>query len=71
MLRIKDLREENNLTPEDVAKALGVTVEQYNMFETGEKCMSYENLIELAKFYNTNIDYILGLTNEKKPYPVM
>ncbi len=69
MIKLKDLRESKNFKEEDIAKVLGVSTEQYNMFETGVKFLSYEDLIKIAKFYDTSIDYILGLTNEVKPYP--
>lgn len=66
--RLKDLREDKDLYQKDLAKILNVTQAQYSRIETGENELSYDSLIKLAIFYNTSIDYILGLTNEKKPY---
>lgn len=67
--RIKDLREDKDLFQKDLANVLNVTQAQYSRIETNENQLSYDGLIKLANFYNTSIDYILGITNEKKPYP--
>ena len=69
MNRLKDLREDKDLLQKDLAKILNVSQQQYSRLETEENQLDYEGLIKLAKFYNTSIDYILGLTNEFKPYP--
>lgn len=69
MYRIKDLREDKDLFQKDIAKILGVTQAQYSRIETNENQLSYDGLIKLSIFYNTSIDYILGITNIKKPYP--
>ena len=66
--RIKELREDNNLTQLQVGKVINVTQRTYSYYETGQRMMPPEVLIKLAKFYGTTVDYILGLTNEKKPY---
>lgn len=65
--RLKDLREDKDLYQKDIANLLGTTQQQYSRYETGSD-MPYELLIKIALFYNTSTDYILGLTNEKKPY---
>lgn len=67
--RIRDLREDKDLYQKDLAKILNITQAQYSRIETNENQLSYEGLIKLATFYNTSVDYILGLTNNKKPYP--
>ena len=69
MTRLKDLREDKDLYQRDIARILNVTQQQYSRCETGENELSYDGLIKLAKFYNTSIDYILGITNIKEPYP--
>lgn len=69
MNRLKDLREDKDLFQKDVAKILNVSQQQYSRCETNENQLSYDGLIKLALFYNTSIDYILGLTNTKEPYP--
>lgn len=69
MNRIKDLREDSDLFQKDIAKILNITQAQYSRIEKNKYQLSYDGLIKLALFYRTSIDYILGLTNEKKPYP--
>lgn len=68
MLRLKDLREDRDLFQKDIAKILNITQAQYSRIEAEEYQLSYDGLIKLAIFYNTSIDYILGLTNRKEPY---
>lgn len=69
MTRIKDLREDKDLTQNDIAKILNITQAQYSRIEKEIYQLSYDGLIKLALFYNTSTDYILGLTNIKKAYP--
>ena len=69
MIRLKDLREDNDLFQKDIAKVLNVSQQQYSRCETEENQLSYDVLIKLALFYKTSVDYILGLTNVKEPYP--
>lgn len=66
--RIRNLREDNDLKQIDLAKLLQISQAQYSRIETGENDITLDSLIRLAIFYNTSIDYILELTNEKKPY---
>ena len=68
-MRLKDLREDNDLLQKDVAKILNVAERTYSGYETESRWLSKEALIQLAKFYNTSTDYILELTNIKTPYP--
>ncbi len=67
--RIRDLREDNNKSQFEVAKILGIQQNSYSQIETGKNTLQVDHLIKLAKFYETSTDYILGLTNEMKPYP--
>lgn len=67
--RIKNLREDKDLFQKDLAKILDITQRNYSYFETGKSDIPTDILIKLADFYNTSIDYILGRTNEIKPYP--
>ncbi len=67
--RIRDLREDHNLTQSKLAKMLNMSQTGYSKYETGENDIPTNILIELAQYYNTSIDYMLGLTNEKKAYP--
>ncbi len=69
MLRLKDLREDKDLKQEDIAKFLNISQTNYSKYELGKINIPISSLIKLAKFYNTSIDYLLGLTNEIKPYP--
>lgn len=67
--RVRDLREDNDLTQRAVAAELGITVQQYSLYERGEREIPFHHAITLAKFYNVSLDYIAGLTNKKKSRP--
>lgn len=67
-LRIRDLREDKDLTQKELAKILNVSQQTYSRYETGEIVIDIHSLIKLSSFYNTSIDYLVGLTNEIKPY---
>lgn len=69
MLRIRDIREDKELTQKQISKILGCTQQTYSRYETEEITIDIYSLMELASFYNTSVDYLLGLTNEIKPYP--
>ena len=62
-MRIKDLREDHNLTQADVAKYLHVKQNTYSQYENGQRQLPISCLIALAKLYQTSTDYILGLTD--------
>lgn len=66
--RIRDLREDHDLTQTKLAKLIGMSQTGYSKYETGENDVPTSILIKLALLYNTSVDYILGLTNEKKSY---
>ena len=67
--RIRDLREDKDLRQIDVAEVLNCTQVSYSRYEIGTREIPIEMLIILADFYNTSVDYILGRTDEKRPYP--
>lgn len=67
--RLKDIREDRDLLQSDIAKILNTTQSQYSLYENGLRTIPIEELIILSKFYNVSTDYLLGLTNERKPYP--
>ena len=69
MNRLKELRENKNLLAKDIADYLNIDEEKYNEYEASEDKMPANILIDLAKFYNTSIDYILYQTDINKPYP--
>ena len=65
---LKELREKEKITQSELAKELGVSQNTYSQYETGQRQLPLECLIALARYYNTSTDYILGLTQEIKPY---
>lgn len=67
--RIRDLREDADLRQVDVAAYLNCTQVSYSYYELGKRDIPTPVLIQLAAFYETSIDYLLGLTDERKPYP--
>lgn len=66
MYRIKDLREDSDLSQSEVAKVIHTTQQQYSKIETGKSDIYGEKLKLLAQFYNVSADYILGLTDEPR-----
>ena len=58
--RIRDLREDNDYTQSYVAKILGITQQQYSLYESGRRDIPTTALLALADLYNTTTDYILG-----------
>lgn len=69
MLRIKDIREDRNIKQIEIAKKLNVSQTNYSKYELGKINIPIETLKKIAIILNTSIDYLLGLTNETKPYP--
>lgn len=63
--RIKDLREDNDLTQTHLSQILNITQRAYSHYETGTREIPLEILIKLADFYKTSTDYILERTNRK------
>lgn len=68
-MRLKDLREDKDLLQKEIAEILNIKQQQYSRYELGKNDVPVSILIELAYFYNTSIDYLVGITNESKPYP--
>lgn len=66
--RIRDLREDHDLTQTQIAQILGMSQTGYSKYETGENDVPTAILIQLAEYYQTSVDYLLGRTNNKKPY---
>ncbi len=64
-MRIRDLREDSDLTQKEVAEYLHIRQNTYSQYENGKRQMSIDVLIALAKFYHTSTDYLLGLTDDK------
>lgn len=68
-MRLRDLREDRDLSQRAVAELLHSRQNTYSQYETGHRQIPIALLIELSAFYGTSVDYLLGLTNEIKPYP--
>lgn len=62
--RIKELREDNDLTQQQIADKLGITQRKYSYLETGTQQLTDEILVKLSTVYNVTTDYILKLTNK-------
>lgn len=63
--RIRDLREDNDLTQKQMAEILHCSQQVYSNYELGQRDIPTPILIALAKYHNTTTDYILGLTDKK------
>ncbi len=66
---IRELREDNDWTQEFVANYLNINRRTYSAYETGDITMSPETLIQLSELHHTSVDYLLGLTRVRTPYP--
>ena len=64
--RLKDLREDRDIYQKEIAKLLGISQQYYSEYESGKRTIPINHLITLAKYYGTSIDYIVGLTDDKK-----
>lgn len=68
-VRIRNLREDHDLSQKVVAEYLQVHQTTYSDYELGNLNIPAELLMKLALYYQTSTDYLLGLTDEQKPYP--
>ncbi len=66
--RIRDLREDRDLFQRDLAEYLNCSQVCYSNYEMGKRDIPTDVLIKLSLFYNTSVDYLLGLTDERVPY---
>lgn len=69
LLRIRDLREDADLTQQQIAEYLLCDQSLYSKYERGERVLPLEYAVKLAQFYGTSVDYIAGLTRIRTPYP--
>ena len=69
MNRLKDLREDKDLTQKDIAELFKIDQSNYSKYELEKIGIPLELLKKLAFCYNTSTDYILGITNTIEPYP--
>ncbi|MGN1327802.1 MAG: helix-turn-helix domain-containing protein [Clostridia bacterium] len=67
--RIKNLREDNDLTQREVSKFLNISQVAYSYYELNKRSIPLELLSQLADFYNTSVDYLLFRTDDASPYP--
>ncbi|MGN0664911.1 MAG: helix-turn-helix domain-containing protein [Huintestinicola sp.] len=67
--RLRDMREDNDKTQAEIAELLKCSQVCYSYYELGKRAIPAEYLIILATYYNTSVDYLLGLTPGKQPYP--
>ena len=68
-LRIRDLREDRDLKQKEIADYLMCDQSLYSKYERGERPLPLEYADKLADFYGVSVDYLLGRTNNKQPYP--
>ena len=66
--RLRNIREDRDLTQSDVGKILNKSQQGYNHIEAGRAELRIDDLIKLCQFYNLSADYMIGLTNESKSY---
>lgn len=65
---IRDLREDKDMTQKQMAEILNCSQRIYSNYERGDVDVPTQILIKLAEFHNTSVDYLLGVTDEKKAY---
>ena len=68
-LRIRDLREDSDKTQKEIAAFLLCDQSLYSKYEREDRPLPLDYAVKLAQFYGVSVDYLVGLTNEKKPYP--
>ena len=68
-MRLKDLREDSDITQKALAERLHIRQNTYSQYENGQRQIPIEVLIKLSEIYGISVDYILGLTDVKQPYP--
>ncbi|MBS6398082.1 MAG: helix-turn-helix transcriptional regulator [Clostridiales bacterium] len=67
--RLRDMREDKDLSQREIAARLGCSQRLYSNYERGEVRIPPDVLVELSRLYETSVDYLLDLTDEKEPYP--
>ena len=69
-LRLRDMREDRDLTQKELSEAINITQRSYSYYERGDHMNPPEILCRLADYYKTSVDYLLGRTNNPTPYPL-
>ncbi|MBR5538549.1 MAG: helix-turn-helix transcriptional regulator [Clostridia bacterium] len=67
-MRLRDIREDSDITQRELAEYLHIRQNTYSQYENGHRQLPIDILIKLALYFNTSTDYILGLTDNPKPY---
>ena len=67
--RIRNLREDADLTQAELGAQINVPQRTYAYYESGKRMIPPQVLIALAQFHHVSVDYLLGITNQKTPYP--
>ena len=65
--RLKNIREDRDLTQAEIGRILNKSQQGYNHIEAGRAELKIDDLIKLCQFYNLSADYLIGLTNKKRP----
>ena len=68
-MRLKDIREDLDITQKELAARLHIGQNTYSQYENGQRGLPIEVLMQLTVIFDTSADYILGLTDERRPYP--
>lgn len=67
--RLKELRKDKGLTQEECSRIAYISKNSYIRYEKNERVPPIDTMITFAEYYRTSLDYIVGLTDEIKPYP--
>lgn len=68
-MRLRDLREDHDMTQSAIAELLHIKQNTYSQYENGQRQIPLDLLIQFAAFYQTSTDYLLGITDDSRPYP--
>ncbi len=68
-MRLRNMREDRDLTQTEIAKLLNCKQNTYQQYESGKRQIPVDALKKLADFYQTSVDYLIEFTDEIKPYP--
>lgn len=68
-MRLRDIREDRDMTQKEIAELLHIRQNTFSQYENGHRALPVEILVKLTAIFGTSADYILGLTDEEKPYP--
>ena len=68
-MRLRDLREDRDLTQQEIASHLNIRQNTYSQYENGVRQIPIDCLIKIALYFDTSVDYVIGLTDTIAPYP--